>query len=99
MANSHIIVAGGTSVDLLVYPSLDPRGQQKFGVHRCHGGATLIADLLSTSKNEHKLQVHKPTFEIPKDSFLEQSSSSIAELEVFGEVVTLPLSFKVKRKQ
>jgi hypothetical protein len=103
MSHSHILVAGDTPVDLLVYPSLDLdqsyQGQPKFGVHRCNGGATLIAELLDASKNEHKQQVHEPAFEVPGDSSAEQSASFITELEVFGKAAYPPHSFKVKRRQ
>jgi hypothetical protein len=103
MSDSHILVAGDTPIDLLVYPSKDPdqthRGQQTFGVHRCNSGATLIAELLNASKNEHKQQVHEPAFEVPKDNLLEQSADFITELEVFGKAASPPYSFKVKRRQ
>jgi hypothetical protein len=103
MSDSHILVAGDTPIDLLLYPSLDPdqnhRGQPKFGVHRCSGGATLIAELLDASKDEHKQQVHEPDFEVPKESLLEQSVSFVTELEVFGKAINPPYSFKVKRRQ
>ncbi|PMD27017.1 hypothetical protein NA56DRAFT_640810 [Hyaloscypha hepaticicola] len=103
MSDSHILVAGDTPVDLLVYPSLDAdqtyQGQPKFCVHRCNGGATLIAELLDASKNEHKQQVHEPAFEVPRETLVEQSASFITELEVFGKAAKPPYSFKVKRRQ
>ena len=103
MSDNHMLVAGHTRVELLVYPSPDPdktyRGQQKFDVRRCNGGATLIADLLYASADEHKQQVHGPTFEIAVHSFPEQSASSITELEVSSKAVKPPCNFKVKRRQ
>jgi hypothetical protein len=103
MSGSHILVTGDTPVDLLVYPSRDRdhthRGQQEFGVRRCNGGATLIAELLDASKTEHKQQVHEPAFEVSKDRLVEQSAGFITELEVFGKAVDRPYSFKVKRRQ
>ncbi|PMD46970.1 hypothetical protein L207DRAFT_506059 [Hyaloscypha variabilis F] len=103
MSDSHILVAGDTPVDLLVYPSRDADqsypGQPKFCVHRCNGGATLIAELLHASQNEHKQQVHEPAFEVPRENFAEQSASFITELEVFGKAAKPPYSFKVKRRQ
>ncbi|KAI9866751.1 MAG: hypothetical protein M1813_000693 [Trichoglossum hirsutum] len=103
MSASHILVAGSIPIDLLVYPSPNPgssqRGEQKLRVHRSSGGAALIADLLLAAADQHEHQTHKPAFAVPKDTFLEHSASAITELDVFGEAVEGPLSFKVRRRQ
>ncbi|KAE8453914.1 hypothetical protein EG329_007690 [Mollisiaceae sp. DMI_Dod_QoI] len=101
MSDSHILIAGQTPVDLLVYPSSnqDPtqRGQEKFDFHRCNGGASLIAEFLQASAGEHGKQVRRPAVEAPTS--LEQAVTAITELEGFGKAVEPPYSFKVKRRQ
>lgn len=104
MSGRHILVAGDTPVDLLVYPSpadsnQTQRGQEKFRASSCNGGATLIADLLCASANEHKHQVHEPAFELPSDNSLKLSASFITELEIVGKSIKAPCTFKVTRRQ
>ena len=103
MSEGHIVVAGDVPVDLLVYPSPNPgsnqRDKKKLRVHRCIGGAMLVAELLHAAANEHKHQIHKPSFVVPENSFLEHSARAITELDLFGEAVKPPFGFKVKRRQ
>ncbi|KIW29917.1 uncharacterized protein PV07_05702 [Cladophialophora immunda] len=103
MPDDHIQIAGYTPAHLLVYPLQDPgpayRGPQKFDIQRCHGGATLIADLLHASASEHHHQVHGPPLDALKGGLLEPSASDITELEVFGEADNLQTSYKVKHSR
>lgn len=57
----------------------------------------LVAELLLPAADEHKHQVHKPSFTVPENGFLMQSASATTELEVLGEAVKAPFGVKVKR--
>ncbi|KIX05486.1 uncharacterized protein Z518_06358 [Rhinocladiella mackenziei CBS 650.93] len=101
--NADIVVAGDIPADLLVYPSpgsnSDERDEQKLRAHRCFGGAALIAELLQAAAKEHKFQVHKPSFFVHQDKYLEHSIRAVMELESLEEERKGPHGFKVKRRQ
>jgi len=105
MSDKHIVVAGDISEDILVYlfplnpdPGSNQRGKQKLRVHRCGAGAIVLADLLLASAEQHKHQIHAPSFR-PENDGLEYSASSIMELELVDPDVPPPSSFKVRRRQ
>jgi len=102
MSKSHILVAGNIPIDLLIYPSPSPaskRDKQKRFAHRWSSGATLIADLLSAAITQDPSQILSPIHTISKGFFLERTPNAITELEIFGEAVKAPFSFKVKHRE
>ncbi|KAF2185714.1 hypothetical protein K469DRAFT_631583 [Zopfia rhizophila CBS 207.26] len=97
MSDRHIVVAGHTPVDLLVYPSPPLRDREKLNVRKSNGGAALIAGLLEATRKEHEHQIHQPAG--TKENILEQILSAITELEICGEEVDSTFGFKVARRQ